>query len=360
MGRDQSTCGGVTGVEVGSKLRIGVLGYGYWGSKHVRVLNSIPDVHVTAIEQDVDRLNSAAEAFPSVALQSDLSAALDSLDAVIVATAASSHYKLAAICLEAGVHVMVEKPLATSSADAEALIKLAEEKNLTLMVGHTFEYNPSVRMLRAMIENGDLGELRYIDSARLNLGLYQPDVNVIWDLAPHDISIINYLLGSSPGHVSAWGRGHVLGDVEDVAYLQLEYPDFDTNAYVHVSWLDPKKVRRVTVVGSKKMAVYNDVDANEPIRVYDMGVDIEDESPTPDRPVLYRYGDIWSPRVDGQEPLAVEDRHFIDSIKSGEPAHSDGWSGLAVVRTIEAAQASIANEGARVDLPGRQSQPIGA
>lgn len=336
---------------MGDKLRIGVLGYGYWGSKHVRVLNGMPDVDVVAIEQDVDRLNAAGAQFPSVGLESDLSAALESMDAVVVATAASSHFKLASTCLEAGVHVLVEKPLATSAADARALTDLAEQKGLTLMVGHTFEYNPSVRLLRDMITNGDLGELRYIDSARLNLGLYQPDVNVIWDLAPHDISIINYLLDASPAHVSAWGKGHVLGEVEDVAYLQLEYPQNDANAYVHVSWLDPKKVRRVTVVGSKKMAVYNDVDPNEPIRVYDMGVDIEDESPTPARPVYYRYGDIWSPRVTGDEPLAVEDRHFIDSIRSGKPALSDGWSGLAVVQTIEAAQASIANNGARVTMP---------
>ena len=332
------------------KLRVGVLGYGYWGSKHVRVFRSLPDVEVVVIEQHVDRLAAAGEAFPGVRLMSDLEEALSSVDAVVVATAASSHVKLATACLEAGVHVLVEKPLATCSEDAKTLIELAEQKGLVLMVGHTFEYNPSVRMLNDMITDGVLGEIRYIDTSRLNLGLYQPDVNVIWDLAPHDISIVNYLLKSTPSHVSAWARGNVMKGVEDVAHLQLEYQDPELNAYVHVSWLDPKKVRRVTVVGSEKMAVYNDVDPNEPVRVYDMGVDVEDVDVTPNRPLLYRYGDIWSPRIDGSEPLAAEDQHFIDCVRNGERPVSDGESGLAVVRTIEAAVRSTAAEGARIPM----------
>lgn len=334
------------------RLRIGVLGYGYWGSKHVRVVRSLPDVDAVVIEQNVDRLEAAGEAFPGTETAGSLEQVLPTLDAVIIATAASSHAKLAGACLEAGVHVLVEKPLATSSADAERLIELAEENGLVLMAGHTFEYNPSVRMLRDMIHDGTLGELRYIDTARLNLGLYQPDVNVIWDLAPHDISIVNYILGSRPTRVSAWARGHVLDGVEDIAHLQLEYAEPSLNAYIHVSWLDPRKVRRVTVVGSEKMAVYNDVDPNEPIRVYDMGVDISEMSVTPERPMLYRYGDIWSPRVVGREPLAVEDQHFIDTIRSGGRPLSDGASGLAVVRTIEAAITSTASEGALIGLSG--------
>ena len=332
------------------RLRVGVLGYGYWGSKHVRVLRGLPDVDVVVIEQHIDRLNAAGKDFPGTTLMTDLDSALAEVDAVIVATAASSHVKLATICLEAGVHVLVEKPLATSSDDAEELLRLAEDKGLVLMVGHTFEYNPSVRMFHEMIGEGALGQIRYIDTARLNLGLYQPDVNVIWDLAPHDISICNYLLGSTPNHVSAWARGNVMPGVEDVAHLQLEYENPALNAYVHVSWLDPKKVRRVTVVGSEKMAVYNDTDPNEPIRVYDMGVDVEDVDVTPQRPLLYRYGDIWSPRVVGAEPLAAEDQHFIDCVLSGERPTSDGLSGLAVVKTIEAAIESTAQQGARIPM----------
>jgi len=332
-------------------LRVGVLGYGYWGSKHVRVLRGLPDVEVVVIEQHVDRLAAAGEDFPGTTLMTDLESALTEVDAVIVATAASSHVKLATTCLEAGVHVLVEKPLATSSIDAAGLVDLADQTGLVLMVGHTFEYNPSVRVLHDMVKGGVLGEIRYIDTARLNLGLYQPDVNVIWDLAPHDISIVNYLLGSVPSHVSAWARGNVMDGVEDVAHLQLEYDSPALNSYVHVSWLDPKKVRRVTVVGSEKMAVYNDTDPNEPIRVYDMGVDVEDLDVSPNRPLQYRYGDIWSPRITGTEPLAAEDQHFIDCIRTGERPVSDGLSGLAVVKTIEAAIESTTRAGARVPLP---------
>jgi predicted dehydrogenase len=331
------------------ELTVGVLGYGYWGSKHVRVLNGIPDVDVVVIENHIDRLAAAGAAFPGLTCVADLDKALEFVDAIVIATAASSHAAMARRCLEAGVHVMVEKPLTTCALEARGLIKLAEERGLVLMVGHTFEYNAAVHVLRDLVQSGELGTIRYIDTARLNLGLYQADVNVMWDLAPHDISIVNYLLGSAPTHVSAWARSHVPTQVEDVAYLQLEYAEPDTRAYVHVSWLDPKKVRRVTVVGSEKMAVYNDVDPNEPIRIYDMGVD-ESQSLNPDRPVSYRVGDILSPRVSGPEPLLVEDEHFVDCVRRGLVPRSDGRSGLAVVAAIEAAERSAAAAGARVSI----------
>jgi len=310
----------------------------------------MPDVDVVVIEQHLDRINDATDKFPNARVVNDLEAALPDLDAVIIATAASSHAKLATVCLEAGLHVLVEKPLSTTAEDAFALTVLAESRGLVLMVGHTFEYNPAVRMLRDMVQNGDLGELRYIDTARLNLGLYQPDVNVIWDLAPHDVSIVNYLTDSTPSHVSAWARGNVLAGLEDVAHLQLEYEDPNLSAYVHVSWLDPKKVRRVTVVGSEKMVVFDDVDPNEPIRVHDMGVDMSGAVVSPDRPLLYRYGDILSPRVTGAEPLMAEDEHFVESIRNASSPLSDGWSGLSVVRTLEAAASSAAASGERVAL----------
>lgn len=331
------------------ELVIGVLGYGYWGSKHARVLNSITGVHVVIIENQIDRLAAAAETFPSATCMADLDRALELLDGAIIATAASTHGALATRCLEAGVHVMVEKPLTTSTAEARALITKAGERGLVLMAGHTFEYNAAVHKLRELITSGALGEIRYIDTARLNLGVYQSDVNVMWDLAPHDISIVNYLLGSRPAHVSAWARSHLPTQVEDVAYIQLEYDDPDTRAYVHVSWLDPRKVRRVTVVGSEKMAVYNDVDPNEPIRVYDMGVD-DSQCVHPDRPVSYRVGDIFSPRVSGPEPLLVEDEHFIDCILHTSVPGSDGASGLAVVAAIEAATRSASLDGMRVAI----------
>ena len=332
------------------KLRVGVVGYGYWGSKHVRVLNSMPDLDVVIIEQDTDRLAEAGATFPSVALSRDVEASLKDVDALVIATSPSSHAPLAIAALEAGVHVLVEKPLATSAADAIKMIETAEQNDAVLMVGHTFEYNPSVRMLRDLVRSGDLGDVHYIDSARLNLGLYQPDVNVIWDLAPHDISITNYLLNSTADHVSAWATRHVPTEFEDVAYLQVGYNNPSVRSYVHVSWLDPRKVRRVTVVGSDKMAVYNDVDLNEPIRIYDVGVDCDPGQPIQDRPLVYRYGDISSPRVSGDEPLAIEDRHFIDCVRTGARPLTDGMSGLAVVETIEAAMTSARDAGRRVPI----------
>jgi predicted dehydrogenase len=341
---------------VGRRLCIGVLGYGYWGSKHVRVLTAEPDVDVVIIEQHLDRISDAAIKFPNARVVGDLDAVLPDLDGVVIATAANSHAKLATVCLEAGVGVLVEKPLATTAEDALMLANLADQLGLVLMVGHTFEFNPAVRMLRDMVQSGTLGTVRYIDTSRLNLGLYQPDVNVIWDLAPHDISILNYLLDSRPTHVSAWARSNVVHGLADVAHLQVEYEDPQLNAYVHVSWLDPKKVRRVTVVGSEKMAVYDDLNQNEPIRVYDMGVDLTTSAATPERPLTYRYGDIWSPHVDGGEPLAIEDHHFVSSIRAGTRPLVDGWSGHAVVQALEAAATSCSSEGERISLNTERSR----
>ena len=340
------------------RLRLGIVGYGYWGSKHVRVARSLPDVELVIIEQHLDRMAAAAEAFPDVEIVVDLDQVIADLDAVIIATAPTSHGHLARRFLESGVHVLVEKPLATTTAEGMELVQIAEANDLVLMVGHTFEYNPSVQMLREMILNGDLGELRYIDTARLNLGMYQSDVNVIWDLAPHDISITNYLLDSQADHVSAWARSNVISQTEDVAYLQLEYTEPSINSYINVSWLNPQKVRRVTVVGSEKMVIYNDVDVNEPIRVYDMGIDLGEESVTPERPVIYRYGDIWSPRVNGREPLLVEDEHFIECIRTGERPQSDGLSGLTVVNTIETAVQSCLGGGIRLPIPRAGAEPL--
>lgn len=330
-------------------IRVGVLGYGYWGSKHVRVLDGIPDVDVVVIESHLGRLAAASRAFPNATCIADMDRAFEQVDAVIIATAASSHAALAQRCITAGLHVLVEKPLTTDVADAQGLIDLAAEHDRVLMAGHTFEYNPAVHKLKELVQSGELGEVCYIDTARLNLGLYQSDINVMWDLAPHDISIVNYLLDSTPTHVSAWAQRHAKYPVEDVAHIQLEYPAYDTMAYVHVSWLDPRKVRRVTVVGSDKMAVYNDVDQNEPIRIYDTGLD-ETQSLDPSWPVSYRVGDISSPRVSGPEPLLAEDQHFIDCIRRGISPVSDGPSGLAVVATISAADESVANHGARTPV----------
>src|SRR6266568_4391407 len=254
-------------------LRIAVVGCGYWGSKHVRVLHSIDGVdEVALVDAEQSRLASLARAYPGARSFSTLRAALPHIDAVVVATPPSSHVAVALQAIDAGKHVLVEKPLAPTTGGARHLISAAARAGVTLMTGHTFEYNPAVWKLRELVQSRVLGEVYYIDSARLNLGLYQSDVNVIFDLAPHDVSIINHVLGEQPVAVQAWASRHAHPRFEDVAYLRLFYEDHRLSANIHVSWLDPCKVRRVTAVGSEKMAVYDDLAAEERIRVLDKGV----------------------------------------------------------------------------------------
>jgi predicted dehydrogenase len=339
------------GAAAGKSVRVAVVGYGYWGSKHARVLTSTPDVAVTVVDKNASRLAEARKAFPDIRLARRLSDALPSVDAVVVATPPRTHAQLALEAAQAGRHVLVEKPLATSVSACQSLIEQAHHAGVVLMVGHTFEYNAAVRKLGDLVDDGQLGEICYIDAARLNLGLYQQDVNVIWDLAPHDVSIINYILRRNPSSISAWGYAHASEVLEDVAYLQLRYGDPGLTAYVHVSWLDPCKVRRVTVVGTEKMAVYNDVSHNERIRIYDVGVSASSE---PDAlhamPMNYRYGDIISPYIPFEEPLALQDAHFIQCIRDGTCPRTDGASGMAVVRVLEAASAALVL-GREVELP---------
>jgi predicted dehydrogenase len=334
---------------------VAVVGYGYWGSKHARVLTSTSGVIVTIVDTSPGRLAQARSAFPAAQLASRLGDALPHVDAVVVATPPRTHARLAHEALSAGRHVLVEKPLATSAAECQSLIDGADDAGVVLMVGHTFEYNAAVRKLGELVDDGELGEICYIDAARLNLGLYQRDVNVIWDLAPHDISIINFLLRRSPVTVAAWGHPHATALLEDVAYLRLRYADPGLSAYVHVSWLDPCKVRRVTVVGTQKMAVYNDVSNTERVRVYDVGVTPSIE---PDAmhamPMSYRYGDIIAPYIPFEEPLAVQDAHFIECIRDGTTPRTAGASGMEVVRVLEAASRALAR-GGEVEVPASGS-----
>jgi predicted dehydrogenase len=327
----------------GVVLRIAVVGCGYWGSKHVRVLHSIPEVsQVVAVDLFEDRLASLKSAFPSLITFPDLESAIDHVDAVVLATPPTTHAKLALQALAEGKSVLVEKPLATTSGDALRMIQAADDRSLVLMVGHTFEYNAAVWKLRELIQDGELGRVYYVDSARLNLGLYQPDVNVIWDLAPHDVSIMNYVLGATPVSVQAWGSKHGHHFLEDVAYLRLLYADPEVTANIHVSWLDPCKVRRTTVVGASKMAVYNDLSADEPIRIFDKGVVApEDGATLQNIPMSYRYGEIRAPYVSFVEPLGVQDREFVSCVLSGERPRTDGYSGLSVVQALEGAQVSL-------------------
>ncbi len=328
----------------GGGIRVGVVGVGYWGSKHLRVLRSTTGVSsVIGVDQ---RFAPKAGGSPAgvdceVAGFSDLEDVLPDLDAVVVATPPSSHARLGLQAIAAGKHVLIEKPLATSVAEARSLVEAAEAAGVVLMPGHTFEHNAAVVKLRDLVASRELGQLFYLDCARLNLGLYQSDVNVIADLAPHDISIANFVLGSQPTVVTAWGSRHIHPAHEDVAYLQLEYADVGVRANIHVSWLSPEKVRRITAVGSKKMVVYNDLAVDERIRVFDKAAVPPEAAEGPQSRVAYHLGDVVSPFVPFAEPLAVQDQHFVDCILDGARPSVDAQSGLSVVQVLECAQISL-------------------
>jgi len=326
------------------ELHIAVIGCGYWGSKHVRVLNGLPGVTVSLVDRDAARREALETSYPIRRSVGDLGEIIGELDAAVIATPPTGHYPLARQCLEAGVHALVEKPLTTSVAHANHLIELADERNLALMVGHTFEFNAAVWSLADIVKRPEFGAVRYLDSARLNLGLYQPDVDVLWDLAPHDISIINHVLNDRPTAVSAWGL-NLMADKPDVAYLKLYYGNLDVGASIHVSWLDPMKVRRTTVVGEYQMAVYDDI-ADERIKVYDKGVQTRPQTGDQSQiPMSYRHGDIVSPFIDFNEPLGLELGSFVESIRTGKAPRVDGRSGREVVSVLCAARESMASGG---------------
>ena len=336
-------------------LRVGVVGCGYWGSKHVRVLSCMPEVSsVAIIDRDARTLEKTGASFPASVPYPDLDAALPHVDAVIVATPPETHCDVALECLRAGKHVLLEKPMAKSTSEALLLVEEARRSGLTLMPGHTFEFNPAIHELKRRIVEGELGRIHYIHSSRLNLGLYRPDVNVVWDLAPHDISIMNYLLNSVPTTVAGWASLNA-GEIEDVAFIRFEYPEMGVTGFAHLSWLDPKKTREVTVVGSKKMAVYNDL-VEEQLRIFDRGVMRAEESSSFERPLCCRYGDIVSPRIDFKEPLALEVEHFVSCVQRGIAPRTDGENGLAVIAVLEAIDEAIATGAvANVQYPGRET-----
>jgi predicted dehydrogenase len=324
-------------------LRVGVAGIGYWGSKHVRTMRSLDSVsQVVVIDPSEERIAKLRHSFPEVDGYPDLESALPAIDALVVATPPSTHAPLACAAMEAGKHVLVEKPFATRLADAHRMVQMSAEQGVVLMVGHTFEYHSAVWALREMVARGDLGDLYYLDTSRLNLGLYQQDVNVLFDLAPHDISILNYVLGSTPTSVECWGSRHAHRRLEDIAYLRVCYDEPHVEANVHVSWLDPCKVRRMTVVGSSKMVVFDDLEGEERIRVHNKGVSQADESADLTMPPMsYRYGEVVAPYLVFNEPLLLEDEHFVDCVLTGMRPLTDGANGLAVVEVLEAAQLSM-------------------
>jgi len=328
-----------------NKIKVGIIGFGYWGPNLTRNFHELPVSQLTAIADfKVDCLERAQSLYSDVTLVTDYKELFQmELDAVVVATPPITHYSIAKDCLEHGLHVLVEKPLTLNSQHARELIDIAHSKNLILMVGHTFVYNSAVMALKEYIDSGELGDIYYIDTARLNLGLFQRESNVLWDLAPHDISILLYLLGERPISVGAQGMACVFDGIMDVAYMNLIFPN-KIPAYIHVSWLDPCKIRRITVVGSRKMIVYNDVENEQKLKIYDKGIDAPDYTDGfGEFQLNYRSGDIVIPRIRMTEPLRQECQHFLDCITDNKQPRSSGEDGLSVVKILEVAQHSMSN-----------------
>lgn len=332
---------------------ISILGCGYWGPNLVRNLKSTAGSRIrTVCDVRPERLAYIRELYPDVAVSQDFASVLegDDSDAVVIATPIKTHFPLARQALLAGKHVFVEKPMATTVAECEELLVLARDRSRVLMVGHTFVYSPTVRRIREVVASGELGEVMYVSSRRLNLGLLQHDMNVAWDLAPHDISIILFVLGEMPVSVNCQGKAHVNPAVEDVVNMTLNFANGGF-AMIHNSWIDPRKVRETTIVGTRKMLVYDDIEPLEKMRIYDKCVEFPPHYDTfAEFTYSYHYGDMYVPYIKQVEPLKVECQSFIDCISSGIASDSDGSEGLKVVRILEAAGKSIRNDGALVLL----------
>jgi predicted dehydrogenase len=334
-------------------LKVAVVGCGYWGPNLIRNFDSLPDCRVSAVcDSNAERLGRIMVRYPAARPVTSFDALLadPEVEALVIATPVRTHFDLARRALQSGRHVFVEKPITASAAEAEELVALAGKKALTLMVGHVFVYSPAVRKIKELIGSGEIGQIFYISSQRLNLGIYQRDINVTWDLAPHDISIILHLLGRLPDQVSCHGQAHVTAGVEDVTVMTMKFAD-GPFASVQSSWLDPNKVRRTTIVGSRKMIVYDDIEPLEKIKIYDKRV----EAPVHYEsfgafPYSYHYGDMLAPHIQQDEPLKVECQRFVDCARKGGRSESGGAEGLAVVRVLEAASESMHDGGHAVRL----------
>jgi len=329
-------------------IRIGVIGCGYWGPNLIRNFSHLKGSQVLMCSDlSEDRLTHMRNLYPQIETTTDYKRVLarKEIDAVVVATPPDTHMRLAVEALRAGKHVFVEKPLALSAAEGTAMVEEAQKAQRVLIVGHTFVYTAAVNKIKEVIESGELGRVMYISTTRVNLGIFQENINVVWDLAPHDVSILNYILDAAPESVATQASSYIRKNVEDVAFLTLRYPN-DVLAHVHVSWLNPNKIRSTTVVGSKKMLVYDDISALEKIRIYDKGVTVTPHYDTfGEFNLSYRYGDILVPRLDDAEPLKVACQHFVDCVEKGTAPRSSGLHGLNVVRVLEAAVESIREDG---------------
>lgn len=334
-------------------VKVAVIGYGYWGPNLARNFNETDGASLVAIcDLKENRLKLAKNRYPSLNVTTNYKDIMKdtNVDAVAIATLVSTHYQIAKEALETGKHVLVEKPLTSTCDEAQQLIELSKMGGKVLMVDHPFVYTSAVRRMKEIVDAGELGETLYFDSIRVNLGLFQQDVNVIWDLAPHDISIIDYVLGKKPEALLATGSVHFSPDLEDIAYITIHYPG-DLIAHINVSWLSPVKIRLTLIGGSKRMIVYDDTEPSEKIKVYDSGVEIiKDKETLYDIFVQYRTGDMYAPRLDTIEALRVEVQHFIECIRENKKPVTDGEAGLRTVRILEAAQESIKNDSKLVKL----------
>ena len=332
-------------------VNFGVIGYGYWGPNIVRNLDGLENARVVAISDASPSARARAQrAYPNIRISDNADDVIKSpeVDVVAIITPVWTHYDLAKAALENGKHAFVEKPFTSSTAQAEELINLAEQKNLAIMVDHTFLFTTAVQKIKQLLQDGTLGKLYYYDSTRVNLGLFQHDVNVIWDLAPHDLSIIDHLIENDPEEIVATGQKHLNG-VEDVAFITLYYPD-GVIAHVNVNWLSPVKVRTTLIGGAKKMLVWNDLEADEKLKIYDKGVQITSREGVYNLLVNYRSGDMWVPKLEQVEALRMELGYFVDCIAQNQTPFNDGVAGLRVVRMLEAANQSLRQRSAAVPV----------
>lgn len=332
-------------------IRVGIIGYGYWGPRIARNFHGLNGCELSLIcDKSTEALRRAKRAFPEVAVTSNVTEVLSSteIDAIAVITPVWTHYELAKAALQNGKHIFVEKPFTSRVTEAEELIELAMQKRRTIMVDHTFLFTGAVKKIRELIDAGTLGKLYYYDSTRVNLGLFQHDVNVLWDLAPHDLSIMDYLIKAKPDVVVATGQKHFSG-LEDVAYLTI-YFDGCVIAHINVNWLSPVKVRTTLLGGEKKMVVWNDLEADEKVKVYDKGVHITNGEGVYDLLVSYRSGDMWAPKIDQSEALGSEAQYFINCIDKQDTPFNDGIAGLRVVRLLEAAEQSLKDRGRAIKI----------
>lgn len=335
-----------------NRLKVGIIGAGYWGPNLIRNFALCPQTEAYAVcDANPVRLETVGRSYSQLIQVSSVDEFLAlPLDAAAIATPVSTHFALAQRCLEAGLHVLVEKPLASSVSEAQALVELASRHQRVLMVDHTYLYSNAIRLIEKLVSSGELGDLYYVDSIRINLGLFQHDINVVWDLAPHDLSIVDHVLKQTPRSISAWGCGHATDDIEDMAYVNLDYDD-RLMASFHVNWLSPVKVRQMIFAGSRKSLIFNELNPTEPIKIYDRGIELGQSLDARRKQMVnYRSGDVWSPHVEPGEPLQAAVSHFAECVREGKPPLSDGNLGLRVVRLIEAATRSLKAQGGRVVL----------